>query len=482
MRQFIGKISNNRHFPFWLITLAVMFGLTLPGLIQEGMFMDAMLYTSVSHNLSMGIGTFWFPQFSLHNVAGLSSFHEQPPLVFGIQALFFKVLGDSMYVERLYTFLSMCITALLIALIWKEVYKDNNTLNAFAWIPILLWIIVPVCFWSYSNNMHENTMGIFTLSSVWLMLKGLQSGQSRILVWILAGVLIFSASLSKGLPGFFPLGFPFVYWLTMKKSSFSKMILQTSILVLVSVSAYFILFNMNESRESLSVYFFQRAMNRINEVPTVENRFWILYRLFTEHIPTLLIIAIVFIFGKYKKYRAEILENKKFAYLFASTGLMASAPLVLTLVQKGFYFIPSLPFFAIAASMLILPVVNSWVQKISLEKKVFQYLKLGGMSLLLIVSAVVIMNIGNIRRNKDLILDVHEIGKVVPVKSALGITPDIYANWDLQCYLIRYYNISLDTEKQNDYFLSLKSYTPEPDFKYEKLNVSTRLYTVYKKK
>lgn len=102
-------------------------------------------------------------------------------------------------------------------------------------------------------------MGVFTLSSVWLMLKGLQSGQSRILVWILAGILIFFASLSKGLPGFFPLGFPFVYWLTMKKSSFSKIILQTTIIVLVSVVAYFILFNMDESKESLSVYFFSKS-------------------------------------------------------------------------------------------------------------------------------------------------------------------------------------------------------------------------------
>lgn len=198
--------------------------------------------------------------------------------------------------------------------------------------------------------------------------------------------------------------------------------------------------------------------------PTVENRFWILYRLFTEHIPTLLIIVIVFSIGKFKKYKSEIVGNKKTIYLFGLAGLMASAPLVLTLVQKGFYFIPSLPFFAIAVSVLILPVVNSWVQKMSLEKRVFGNLKIGGMSLLLIVFTVVIMNIGNIRRNKDLILDVHEIGKVVPEKSALSITPEIYANWDLQCYLIRYYNISLDTENQNDYFLSLKSYTPQAGF------------------
>src|SRR3954468_4463643 len=97
---------------FWIISICALIGLTLPVLIQNGMFMDAMLYTSVSHNLSQGIGTFWFPQFSLQNVAGLKSFHEQPPLVFGIQAIFFKIFGDSLYVERFYTFLMLCITAL----------------------------------------------------------------------------------------------------------------------------------------------------------------------------------------------------------------------------------------------------------------------------------------------------------------------------------------------------------------------------------
>ncbi len=58
-------------------------------------------------------------------MAGLASFHEQPPLVFGIQALFFKLLGNSMYVERFYTFLTACITALLIVVFWKMIFKND---------------------------------------------------------------------------------------------------------------------------------------------------------------------------------------------------------------------------------------------------------------------------------------------------------------------------------------------------------------------
>ena len=114
----LNKYSSWKDLPFWLFTIGIMFLLTLPTLIQDGMFLDGILYTSVSHNLSQGIGTFWFPVASPSwQMAGSVFFHEHPPLVFGIQSMFFKVFGDSMYVERFYIFLTMCITALLIKVI-----------------------------------------------------------------------------------------------------------------------------------------------------------------------------------------------------------------------------------------------------------------------------------------------------------------------------------------------------------------------------
>jgi 4-amino-4-deoxy-L-arabinose transferase-like glycosyltransferase len=93
-------------------------GLILPVLIQDGFFMDGLLYTCVAKNQGNGIGSFWFPiSDATWNVAGKTTFHEHPPLVFGIQSIFFEVLGNSMYVERFYSFLTACITALLIVAI-----------------------------------------------------------------------------------------------------------------------------------------------------------------------------------------------------------------------------------------------------------------------------------------------------------------------------------------------------------------------------
>ena len=81
---------NYKHLPFWIATLALFIGLIVSVLIQDGMFMDGMLYTNVAKNLGNGIGTFWNPISSETWMAdGRATFHEHPPLVFGIQSVFF---------------------------------------------------------------------------------------------------------------------------------------------------------------------------------------------------------------------------------------------------------------------------------------------------------------------------------------------------------------------------------------------------------
>lgn len=477
----LKKLLFNRQTPFWLIAFSVLIGLTLPLLIQDGMFMDAMLYTSVSHNLSMGIGTFWFPQFSLHNMAGLTSFHEQPPLVFGIQSVFFKIFGDSMYVERFYTFLTMCITAALINLLWKEIYRNENSLKRLGWLPIILWITIPVCFWSYTNNMHENTMGIFTLSSVLLIYKASQSEKFQIMACILAGIFILMATLSKGLPGFFPITVPLLYWLTTKKNTFSKTFLQTLIITLVPVIIYAILFFIPESKESLSTYLFKRALHRINEVPTVDNRFWILYRLFMELLPQILFVAIIFSIAKLKKIKWDISEQIPNSIFFISVGLLASAPLMLTLVQKGFYFVPSLPFFAIGFSILIAPIIFNLTERINTTSKKYKMFLLMSAFLLIATTSFSLMQKGKVGRNKELLHDIYLIGTVVPKQTIISIPADMWNEWDLQCYLVRYFNISLESNYQNNYCIIDKTIQTNTLTGYKKVDIKTLQYDLYKR-
>lgn len=443
--------------------------------------MDAMLYTSVSHNLSLGIGTFWFPQFSAHNVAGLSSFHEQPPLVFGIQSLFYDLFGNSMYVERFYTFLTMCITAMLIVFLWKELFRNQEGLRKLSWLPLILWITIPVCFWSYSNNMHENTMGIFTLCSAILTYKAFRIGKFQFILLALSGASIFLASFSKGIPGFFPITIPFLYWLTTKNISFSKAFLHTLMLILIPFLVYMILFLIPESKESLSTYLFKRALHRINEAPTVDNRFYILWRLFTELLPQLILVIIFFSIAKLKKIKLFSSEQNRQSIFFILVGLSASAPLILTLVQKGFYFVPALPFFAIGLSVLIAPIVSNLIERVDVQTKKYEMLLLLSLSLFIGVITFGIMQKGKSSRKKELLHDIYLIGAVVPKQSIISIPSEMWNEWDLQCNLVRYYNISLETSYNKNYFIVDKTMGSKILPGYKKIDLGTIRYDFYRR-
>lgn len=476
------KILNSKQTPFWLIAFGTLIGLTLPKLIQDGMFMDAMLYTSVSHNLSQGIGTFWFPQFSVLGVSQLPAFHEQPPLVFGIQALFFKLFGDSMYVERLYTFVTMCITAILINKLWKDIFKNNIRLTKIGWLPIILWITIPICYWSFENNMLENTMGIFVLSAAILIYQSLQSEKIRIIKLIIAGIFIFMATLSKGFPGFFPIIIPLLYWIIFKKHSFTKALLQSIIIISVPFIAYFILFRIPESSESLSAYIFKRVLQRINNDHFVGNRFYILLRLFAELIPQMLFVGIIFSIVKIKKMKTKMNKNIKAWVFFLLIGLSASAPLMLTLVQKGFYFVPALPFFALGLAVLISPVIANLIDLININGIKFKIFFSTTAILLAVVISFSIMQKGKYSRHKELLHDVYLIGKVVPGHTSVSVPRDIWNNWDMQCYLIRYFNISLIPDYKNNYCIIDNTIKEDTLVNYTKVDIPTIQYDLYKRK
>ncbi|MEO6304873.1 MAG: hypothetical protein ABIP51_17060, partial [Bacteroidia bacterium] len=129
---------QKKQLPFFLFVISIILGLTLAVIVQDGMFMDGMLYTCVSKNLANGIGSFWFPVFSKYGFGGLSTFHEHPPLVFAIQAVFFKVLGNGMYTERIYILFTIALTCFLIICIWKYINKDADE-KRIGWLPLFFW-------------------------------------------------------------------------------------------------------------------------------------------------------------------------------------------------------------------------------------------------------------------------------------------------------------------------------------------------------
>ncbi|MBK7817358.1 MAG: glycosyltransferase family 39 protein [Sphingobacteriaceae bacterium] len=407
--------------------------------------MDGVLYSAVSHNLANGIGTFWFPSFSFNNLAGIqNSFHEQPPLVFGIQALFFKLLGDSMYVERFYVFLCLIINILLIKKLWELIFKGDEHTKALSWLPVLFWITIPVCFWSFSNNMHENTVSIFILASIIFILRTVQD--KKPLHLILAGVFIFLASFSKGLPGLFPIVVPFVF---IYKDQLSVKLAAIYSLALFGIVAFIYGITMvsPSARESLYNYFVLRLLKRVNDVHTTTYYLDTLVRLVMESGIMIGIVLIVRLLTR--KLELERTDHSKKAITFLMIGLLGVLPLMLTLVQKGFYMVPALPFIAIGFAILIAPQVNMLLFKLE-QSKFSGALKVVFVMLAITAITLPILNLGKSSRDKEKLEDISILATAIPAKSVINCSPELLTDWSLQTYLSRYYFISLDINSSHD--------------------------------
>lgn len=473
-------MKKNRQLPFWIFTTSVFSALLLPNLLQDGMFMDGLLYACLSKNLSEGIGTFWYPHFSktLH-----SFFYSNPPLGFGIQSIFFKLLGNTIYTERIYSFLMAATTAYLIAVLWRQIFKGNDRIKKISWLPILFWIITPVCFWSYSNNMLENTMGMFDLLAVIFIVRFIV--QKPFLLYVfLSGFFIFCASLTKGFQGTFPLAALAIGWVVYRNISLKKMLVMSALLFLIPAIIYALLLQNDYIKNSLSSYLQNRVINSILHVSRDHTRLYLLFRLIQELIPSILLALIVFfIYSKKRANKDALMTNSyKTPLFFILIGLSGSLPLMITMEQSGFYLIPSLPYFCIAIAVFAAPGIVYLIEKIDLQNFYFNCFKFASVFLLAGTLLFSFFQIGKTKRDHDMIHDASLIGSVIPKGTILGSTNELWENWALQEYLIRHFYISQDNKilPGHNYLILDSENSVADGVKMEKVNIPTNVFHLYK--
>src|ERR1700730_398988 len=90
-----SPVVKSFHAPFRLFTLAVFAAATVPRLMHRGMFVDGVTYASIARTLAEGRGRFWAP---FYTSTIYPQFHEHLPLGFWLQSLWFRVLGDHLFV------------------------------------------------------------------------------------------------------------------------------------------------------------------------------------------------------------------------------------------------------------------------------------------------------------------------------------------------------------------------------------------------
>ncbi len=440
----------------WLyaLTLVTLTGLILPSVLKDGMFMDGQLYATVSKNLAEGYGTWWFPKFSESTFVGLDAFHEHPPLVFWIQSLFFKVLGPSIYTERIYSFTMALVNALLVWGIWRQLPLEIESRNRWGWLPVLMWITMPIGYWAFTQNLQENTMGVFTTGAVLCYLVGKRKGMEFLWTTI-AGILIFCASFCKGVPGFFPWAVPFLYWLALRKISFWKVVAETLVLMIVPVLIYTALVGLvPDAKENLSRYVFERLLVRVSENPTVSTRFMPIIWIIVQLTPAIGLWLIGWLSTGRAALWKEMGDNKKWFWFFILMGLAGSLPIMLTMVQRHFYLTPSFQFFGIASAIFILP----WLQQLFSKAGPKFLSSLKGLVLLLtvVVAYATYDAIGKVGRDHEKLHDTYLMLEEIPFGSTISTDHRISEEWSTKIYMARHGRITWSHNLGNEFYMHAK--------------------------
>ena len=466
-----------RTTPFFLFTIAVFAALLLPVLVQQGMFLDGVTYSAISHNLANGLGQNWNPHYT---DTLYPEFHEHPALFFIIESGWFRIFGHSIWIERVFSLSMAVIHCWGIVLCWR-LFMTDKRFRSYFFLPILLWIATPIVFWSFQNNMLENLLSCFTLFAVYFISRGLLS--SKYIFSALGSIFILFGVLTKGPVGLFPLALPILFIVAFGQFKDKKLWLHAILFIAFTCILFIAVFTLYpEVAQNIEAYLQQQllpALSNKREV-TTHHRWSILGQLLLELTLPVIVCLVIIIFRRVRKTVALPLFRKEI-FFFLLVGISASLPLMVTLKQRPFYLVPAIVYFSFVFALYLLPFLQEFVERISLIS--IRRWRNFSLVLLLAVGSFSAYNFGRYSRDREMLEDIDIIRKSVPANSVIGSSSSLWESWGLVAYLNRLGGYSLDQSTQPTYFLSEKNNPPDSNFLsiYRKLPIEMKGYVLWEK-
>jgi len=463
--------------PFWLVIVSLFAIFLSPELLSDGMFMDGLIYAAVAKNMAHGVGSFWSPHFS---ETAMTPFHEHPPLALGLQALFFKVLGDGRWTERLFSLLAGVALIVLIRGLWR--WAVPQPLRRTAWLPVFLWFTVQLVYWSIGNNMLENMVSLFCGLGVFLYLRA-PLDRTRSL-WLLgSGLAVTLGCLSKGPVALFPLAVPLLARLTLAHRTWRETVAdQVWLLAGAIIPAAAMLALSHGARSSLTAYWNVQVLHSLSSVQTVSSRWAILDRLVRETLPMVMIAGTVALVAFRFSFSSLLVSLRRPALFFLVVGLSASLPITISLKQNGFYLVPSFMFFALGWALWIGPAVAHWTGTLRPEGRVVRSIKSMGMVLAAVAVVVASFQINRVGRDRDVLRAVYDSLEVIPARCRINICTSLFQSWSLHGYYARYAFVSLERNMDlvHPYLLSDGTCRPAGDSGFTPVPISSTGFQLYR--
>ncbi len=431
------SISKNNTIHHLLLTILSVVLISFLGydLWTRGAFVDSVFYGAIAQNLAEDYGGYWTLSATQNPYFG--SFYGHPPLGIWLLSFAMQLFDGHFGTERLFSIFNLILLWVGIYKIWS-LSRPQHIPKASIWLVVLFWLVMPINIWSYSQYMLENTMAVFIIWAIYWFIKAVQK-DSFIAIGV-ATLFTILATFTKGPVGLFPLICPLIHWFVFRKLSLLKIVTWELCSVLGIILFYSILYSSSTAAaEYMTIYWDKQLMGSLNGSNNLaSHRFYILEMLFLEGIVSWASLIFCLLWSKPKIFALS--TNGKWVFCFILVTLAGSLPMLVSPKQMKFYLIPALPFLALAAAQMVLPLLQ---QRLSHIKKHSSSLYYSLIPLLISSFSLSISRYGLATRDSIKIKEVLYLSNILPPNTK-GILHSPQVDYIAECYFARYGAIYLN--------------------------------------
>ncbi|HEX7502925.1 MAG TPA: hypothetical protein VF451_05860 [Acidobacteriota bacterium] len=398
-------------------------------------------------------GTIWHPYYTDFVYP---QFYEQPPLGFLLQSFAYRLFGDSLHVEAFWGIVVGLLILAIMARIWG--YPGPGRRSG-AWLPVLMFSLMPMTSWLLANNMLEGTMTVFSTLAALLAIAGLgaPAKMKSMALAFLAGSLVLCAVLIKGPVGLFPCAIPAVWLVASGAKRWRQAAMATALMILGFLVPFVILaLTQGDFLYALNRYYIQQVVASVSghrEKGT--SSIWIMLVVLREVIVPL---ALAMLAWGVLAFKNKIKRRPSFAgpfWFYLLIALSASLPIAISQKQLGWYVFPSLPFYSLAAAALFrnsLAPLPGALGKNRLRSGV-----VWGATILVFMGAVLWMfsEKGRVKRQKEFHDDFTIQPLALPARQDVSVyPPELKYDWALVANMQRQFAASLSDVRGYNYLLT----------------------------
>lgn len=468
----------------WLFSGALLLIFILNPLLRQGMFLDGVIYAAIAKNLSLDHGTIWQPFYS---ETLYPQFYEHPPLALYLESLLFRVLGEHIRAENIYSF--FIILGQLTLLCWYWLKKEKLAFYHLV-ILLLIWVMVPLNTRVFTSNILESTLTLFTTSASLLLLLETKRKWIDAACLFLASLAIFLGLLSNGPTAFFPLVIPLIKTIThAPPRDWMTGLKKTGLLILNVMLILFIFYRMVPAAwQNTLGYLYSQLLPSI-----IGDRIPIYTGLKHLHIIVIYLraISIVSIFSLTCLVSAAIIKqqpiwpsikqriaNPKFL-LFFYISLIASLPVGISHRQDFSYIGQCAPFITLACTNLCYQPCLIILNYCTIHRAYMNLIQILSAFIFILTVCMSTQSCSQYKRDELLLKDLHVLIPFLQHTAIISSTKLIYDQSITAAYLARLSMIGLEKGQDQPYYLALKN--DAAPHGYYPVKIPLAYYALYKK-